>query len=131
MGTRIEELDSLVTGDFTVREVLAIVDEQDTAVALQFVFTDGSSLVCTAWTDWSLRADKRADAQIPDYFWPVSDYSQTPAGIDIPAEGAAIESVAAADDETGTLIGADFRIAGHRVSVKSVAGEIELSIRGV
>ena len=107
-----------------------IADGDGNAVALQIVFVDGSSLVCTVWTDWSLRIEHRGDAEIPDYFWPTSDYSLRPLVPEIPANGLPIVSVIPELDEVGVTIGVEVELDGHRVTATSFGGEIAITADG-
>lgn len=127
MSSQAEDPNLLVNGDLKIRDVLEITDEQNASAALQIVFVDGSCLVCTVWTDWSLRVEKRVDSEVPNYLWPPENYSQKSIGLAISSESTTIECLTTSSDEFGALMEVNFRIADHNVTVKSSAGEMEIS----
>jgi hypothetical protein len=121
--------DPVAVGGARVDAVLEIVDEEGGAAGLQIRFVDGSSLVCTVWTDWSLRMEKRADAEIPEYFWPPAGFSHRPMIQDIPEGGLEIMSTVTSTDEFGVVMGVDVEMNGYHVSAQSMGGEVVLSLR--
>ncbi|MER7952436.1 hypothetical protein ABTY59_34100 [Streptomyces sp. NPDC096079] len=122
-------MDPLFISGLRVREVFEVVDSEGSVEALQIVFLDNSSVVMTVWTDWSLLVDKRPDQGIPDYLWPNGEYTQRSTWFDLPPDGLEILSVTPMVDEVGALMGADMVFEGRTVSVRSVGGEIVVSIR--
>ncbi|MEU4297170.1 hypothetical protein [Kitasatospora aureofaciens] len=129
MSPRPEGVDPLVISGLRAREVFEVVDAEGVVEALQIAFQDGSSAVFTVWTDWSLLVDQRSDQSIPDYLWPGDEYTQRSVGFDIPEDGLEILSVTSTVDGVGTLMGADIAVDEHLVSVRSVGGELALSIQ--
>ena len=130
MNSRPQGVDPQVISGRRASAVSEIVSPDGQAVALQVAFADGSSLLCTVWTDWSLVFEQRADQGLPDYFWPVEDHSVRPIVRDIPAGGLEIVSVEVSVDEVGTTMGVAIELDGHLVAVRSFGGELELSVGG-
>lgn len=129
MNSRPQGVDPQVIRGRKASAVSEIVGRDGRAVALQVAFADGSSLVCTVWTDWSLLVEQRADQEVPDYLWPEEDHSFRSVVPDIPAGGLEIISVEVSVDEVGTTMGVDIEFDGHQVSARSFGGEIELVVR--
>ncbi|QKV73349.1 hypothetical protein [Amycolatopsis sp. Hca4] len=108
--------------------VLEIIDDDGEAEALQIALLDGTSVVCTVWTDWSLRVERRPDTELPDYLWPVDAYSRRPIVPDIPEGGLEVRSLVTSADEAGTPVAADLELDGYRISARSWGGRIVLSV---
>jgi len=129
MDARRDGSDPLAISGFRVSAVLEIVDDEGKPAALQIALTDGSSVVCTVWTDWSLVVERRPDTEIPDYLWPMQDYSRRSIVGDIPEGGLEVVSLVISADELGVQTGVTVEIAGYRLSARSIGGEIVLSVR--
>ncbi len=85
---------------------------------------DGSALLCTVWTDWSLRTDRRRDAALPDYLWPPEAYTRRP----IAGAGRRIVSMRPETDEAGEPIGLEIEFeGGGLITARSVGGELCLA----
>ncbi|MFI9811383.1 hypothetical protein [Saccharothrix variisporea] len=106
-----------------------IVNGDGKPVALQLAVIDGSSFVCTVWTDWSLLIDRRLDQRIPDYFWPEEGFFLREASVRLPETGSQVLSSAAIKDDVGIVVGVDFRVGEHFVTVRSIGGELTIAIR--
>lgn len=111
-----------------VRDVLAVLDGHGDPVALQLVADDGSSLVFTVWTDWSLRVVRRPDAEVPGFLWPAADHSQVRVGLGHAGGGTRIATVALARDAHGTPVRAEIPLGGRLLTVASFGGEFALSV---
>lgn len=107
-----------------VSAVSEIVDGEGDAAALQLVFTDGSSLVCVVWTDWTMLFERLDGAGLPDYLWPPEAHSAKP----LLPERSEVSSVRVVDDEIGQTMGVDFSIGQRLVSARSFGGEIVVSV---
>lgn len=70
-----------------VVEVAEIVDRDDYLHGLQLVFVDGSCVLCTVWTDWTMMADRRANVAVPECFWPVEEQQRRNVLSTIPHRG--------------------------------------------
>lgn len=86
-----------------VRAVLEILDGDGEPAGLQLVIADGSSLILTDWTDWTLRIDELGGVELPDYFWPPEAYSARE--VCSVAEGVDISRVEAKRNEVGEVVG--------------------------
>lgn len=128
MTSRPGGLDPAAIIGFRASAVLEIVDDEGKSVALQIPFVDDSSLVCTVWTDWSLHIEKRANVEIPDYFWPPESYFRRSMIQDVPEGGLEVVSLVTSADEVGVIMAVDIEVAGYQVSARSVGGEIVLSV---
>lgn len=107
----------------TAASVVEVRDEDGDLAALQIVLGDGAALLCTVWTDWSLRIDRRPDAALPDYLWPPEAYTRRP----IAGGGRRIVSVRPESDEAGEPTGLEIEFeGGGRIVARSVGGELSL-----
>ncbi|GAB7048199.1 hypothetical protein [Catenuloplanes indicus] len=104
--------------------VVEVRDEDGDLAALQIVLEDGSALLCTVWTDWSLRTDRRPDAALPDYLWPPESYTRQP----VTGGGRRIVALRPETDEAGERFGLEVEFeGGHRIAARSVGGELALT----
>ncbi|MDP9799607.1 hypothetical protein J2S43_008119 [Catenuloplanes nepalensis] len=104
--------------------VIEVLDEDGDLAALQIVLDDGSALVCTVWTDWSLRTDRRPDAALPDYLWPPESYTCRP----LTGGGRRIVALRPETDEAGERSGLEVEFeGGHRITARSVGGDLVLT----
>ncbi|GAB7040160.1 MULTISPECIES: hypothetical protein [Catenuloplanes] len=101
--------------------VVEVRDEDGDLAALQIVFDDGSALLCTVWTDWSLRTDRRPDATLPDYLWPPESYTRRP----VTGGGRRVVALRPETDEAGEQSGLEVEFeGGRRLTARSVGGEL-------
>ncbi|MEV5767662.1 hypothetical protein AB0L34_24270 [Micromonospora sp. NPDC052213] len=105
-----------------------LVDGDGRPAALQIGLTDGSSVVCTVWTDWSLLLEWRPDSGVPDYLWPPEAFSREPLVADIPEGGIEVISIALENDEVGIPVQARIELEGCVLDVQSIGGEIDVSV---
>jgi len=126
MGSRPESIDPRKIVGLTAVSVMEIIDGEDQAAALQVIFADSSSVVCTVWTDWTLFIDRRSDAEIPDYFWPPEKHFRQLL-ISTPPGGAKISSATPMIDEVGETVGVDLKIGHQMVAARSLGGEIVIT----
>ncbi|MER5478151.1 hypothetical protein ABT026_14420 [Streptomyces sp. NPDC002734] len=111
-----------------MREVAVLLDADGEPAAFQFGLPDGGSIVCTDWTDWTLRLELRADSQIPDYLWPPEEYSRSVVLAELPADGIPVDAVRPTRNQVGELVGLDTEIGGLRLSAKCHGGEFVSAI---
>ncbi|GAA2055781.1 hypothetical protein GCM10009757_33020 [Streptomyces cheonanensis] len=124
-GSALPDLSGLIASD-----VFSIVDSDGSIQGLQIFFRNGTSLVCTVWTDWTVALKKEATRQIPDYFWPPSDYNHQEIGVTIPQEGTAITLGPLETDVHGSLVGLTIRGTGFSIAIASEGGEMQLTVLG-
>lgn len=128
MNGRPEGVDPSVVRGFRVSSVSEIVDGEGRPVALQMAFKDGSSLISTVWTDWSLLTQLKSNTGIPSYFWPGEEHSLRPLLEGVSGEGLEVISVAVLVNDLGEPMGLDVVVGEHLVSARSVGGEISVSV---
>ena len=108
--------------------VWEIVYEERDSEGLQIAINDGSSLVFTVWTDWTLIIEHRTDIAIPDYFWPPEKFSRRDIVHDAPEGGLKITSLKVGFNEKSETTRADLAIGSHRISARMFGGDIKISI---
>jgi hypothetical protein len=86
----------------TVNAISEVLDSDGQVSALQFLLAEGGAVIITDWTDWTLRVDHRTEQGVPDYFWPVEDYSVK--SIRVLPEGRSIAGVEDVRDEADDLV---------------------------
>jgi hypothetical protein len=91
---------------------------------IQVVFTNGSSLVFTVWTDWSLVAEEREDSTLPEHFWPSSDFSVEDFVLLSPRRPLGPLAGVFVVDEIGTRMGAKIQVGDEFFQIRSYEGQI-------
>jgi hypothetical protein len=110
-------------------DVFKILDADGELEAVQCVFLDGSSLILIVWTDWTIRADRRTDSELPNYFWPPGESARAIVEEFHTETGAEIIEVRHHLNEVGELVGVDIVFAQKTLVVRSYSGEVKMSIQ--
>jgi len=84
-----------------------LVHEGGAVGALQIVLADGSSVVLTVWTDWTLRIERMPGSGMPDYLWPPEAFFRRPILAKTPGE---LRSLVTGVNEVGETSSADLEI---------------------
>ncbi|QUQ68670.1 hypothetical protein JJ691_64170 [Kutzneria sp. CA-103260] len=126
--SRAEILDPRELVGLKASVVSTIVDDEDDVAALQIGLVVGAFAVFTVWTDWTLRVERRADDEIPDYRWPADGYRRVPLLPDIPERGVEIVSVEVETDDSGARVGVRIEFPEQWISVRSFGGELALVV---
>ncbi|MER7672438.1 hypothetical protein ABTY61_28820 [Kitasatospora sp. NPDC096128] len=123
-----EDAEALKIKGLRVRHVFEIADADGEVEALQVVFMDGSSLVITVWTDWSMRVERRSDSEIPEYLWPTEERVQAAIEREIPEDGVEVHLVQERFNEIGWLVGVEIKFSGFAIVAESWAGNLSLTV---
>ncbi|MFI9464261.1 hypothetical protein [Streptomyces xiamenensis] len=122
-GPAVPDISGLIASN-----IFSISDSDGNTDGLQIIFRDGTSLVCTVWTDWTVALKRESTSQIPDYFWPPSDYAHQDIGIAIPEEGTAVTLGHLEADMHGSLMGLQIHGPGFTITVASEGGEMQMTV---